>query len=169
MDALYERRPSAWVEPRSDWGPGAVELVEIPSGRETNDNIVAFWRPAQNLPVGHGAHFVYHIDWMAEPKQPKGLGKTVATRSGASLDGKRRLFQIDFVGAGDNVEGMRLDLGASAGRISNILLLPNDPIHGVRASFELDPSGADLIELRLRVMRDNHPVTETWLYRWTAS
>jgi glucans biosynthesis protein len=64
---------------------------------------------------------------------------------------------------------MRLDLGASAGRISNILLLPNDPIHGVRASFELDPSGADLIELRLRVMRDNHPVTETWLYRWTAS
>ncbi|MDB6082618.1 MAG: periplasmic glucan biosynthesis protein MdoG, partial [Gammaproteobacteria bacterium] len=24
----YERRPSAWVEPRGDWGPGAVELVE---------------------------------------------------------------------------------------------------------------------------------------------
>jgi glucans biosynthesis protein len=33
----YERRPSAWVEPKGDWGPGAVELVEIPSGRETND------------------------------------------------------------------------------------------------------------------------------------
>ena len=27
----------------------AVELVEIPSGRESNDNIVAFWRPAQGL------------------------------------------------------------------------------------------------------------------------
>ena len=29
----YERRPSAWVTPKGDWGPGAVELVEIPSGR----------------------------------------------------------------------------------------------------------------------------------------
>jgi len=169
LDALYERRPSAWIEPRSDWGPGAVELVEIPSGRETNDNIVAFWRPAQLLPAGRSAHFAYHIDWTAEPKLAKGLGKTVATRSGASLDGKRRVYEIDFVGAGEKVEGMRLDLGASAGKISSVLLLPNASIHGLRASFELDPNGADLIELRLRVMRDNHPVTETWLYRWTAS
>ncbi len=47
FENLYERRPSAWVEPKGDWGAGAVELVEIPSGRESNDNIVAFWRPAQ--------------------------------------------------------------------------------------------------------------------------
>jgi glucans biosynthesis protein len=39
----------------------------------------------------------------------------------------------------------------------------------VRASFEIDPNGADLIEMRLRVMRGNKPITETWLYRWTAS
>ncbi|HKN09524.1 MAG TPA: glucan biosynthesis protein, partial [Pseudomonadota bacterium] len=41
LDNLYERRPSAWIEPKGDWGAGAVELVEIPSGRESNDNIVA--------------------------------------------------------------------------------------------------------------------------------
>jgi len=42
-------------------------------------------------------------------------------------------------------------------------------MHGLRASFEIDPNNADLIELRLRIMRADQPVSETWLYRWTAS
>jgi glucans biosynthesis protein len=165
----YERRPSAWVEPQGDWGPGGVELVEIPSGRESNDNIVAFWRPAQGLKAGTPAHFEYRITWLAEPAMPKGLGKVVATRSGASLDGKRRVFVLDFVGAGEKIDGMRLDLATSSGRISNAALVSNGAIHGLRASFEVDPTNADLIELRLRIMHGNQPVTETWLYRWTAA
>jgi glucans biosynthesis protein len=169
FDAQYERRPSAWVEPKGEWGAGTVELVEIPSGRESNDNIVAFWRPTQPLAQGHPAHFAYRIVWCAEPQQPQGLGKTVATRSGASLDGKRRVFLLDFVGAGEKVDGLRLDLSASAGRISNATLMSNGALHGLRASFEIDPRDADLIEMRLRIMRGDHPVTETWLYRWTSS
>jgi len=169
LDAQYERRPSAWIEPRSEWGAGSVELVEIPSGRETNDNIVAFFRPAATLSPGRPVHFAYHMGWLAMPKLPEGMGMTIATRSGANIDGRRRVFQVDFVGAGERTDGLRVDLGSSAGRISNVMLLPNPGIHGFRASFELDPNGADLIELRLRVLRDNRPLTETWLYRWTAS
>ncbi len=168
FDAQYERRPSTWVEPKGEWGAGGVELVEIPSGRETNDNIVAFWRPVQSLTPGHPAHFAYRIVWSAEPALPKSLGKTVATRSGASLDGKRRVFLLDFIGAGEKVDGLHLDLGASAGRISNATLMSNGAMHGLRASFELDPRDADLIELRLRIMRGDRPVSETWLYRWTS-
>jgi glucans biosynthesis protein len=169
FDAQYERRPSAWIEPQGDWGPGSVELVEIPSGRESNDNIVAFWRPSQPLAPGHPAHFAYRIIWCAEPATPKSMGKAVATRSGASVDGKRRVFLLDFVGAGEKVDGLRLDLGASAGRISNASLMSNGVLHGLRASFEIDPRDADLIEMRLRIMRGDQPVTETWLYRWTSS
>jgi glucans biosynthesis protein len=165
----YERRPSAWIEPKGDWGPGAVELVEIPSGRESNDNIVAFWRPAHGLTANHPAHYEYRITWLAEPALPKNLGKIVATRSGASLDGRRRVFLLDVVGAGERIDGLRLDLAASTGRISNATLMSNASIHGLRASFEIDPNNADLIELRLRVMRGDKPVTETWLYRWTAT
>jgi len=168
FDAQYERRPSAWVEPQGEWGAGSVELVEIPSGRETNDNIVAFWRPTQSLTQGHPAHFAYRIIWNAEPALPKSLGKTVASRSGASLDGKRRVFLLDFVGAGEKVDGLRLDLNASAGRISNATLMSNGALHGLRASFEIDPRDSELIELRLRIMRGDRPVTETWLYRWTS-
>lgn len=169
FDSQYERRPSSWVTPKSDWGAGAVELVEIPSGRETNDNIVAFWRPSQALSPAHPVHYAYQLDWLAEPELPKGMGMTVATRSGASLDGKHRVFILDFVGAGEKVDGLRLDLSSSAGRISNATLVPNNALHGLRASFELDPNDAPLIELRLRIMRADAPVTETWLYRWTAS
>ena len=70
-------------------------------------------------PAGHPAEFAYRITWLAEPALPKGLGTVVATRSGASLDGKRRVFILDFVGAGEKTDGLRLDLGASAGKISN--------------------------------------------------
>ena len=169
FDAQYERRPSAWIEPQGEWGAGALELVEIPSGRETNDNIVAFWRTAQSLAAAHPAHFAYRITWNAEPAQPKSLGKAVATRSGASIDGKRRVFLLDFVGAGERVDGLRLDVSSSAGRISNATLMSNSALQGLRASFEIDPRDAELIELRLRVMRGDRPVTETWLYRWTSS
>jgi periplasmic glucans biosynthesis protein len=168
FDNLYERRPSAWIEPKGDWGAGAVELVEIPSGRETNDNIVAFWRPALGLAAGHPAQFAYRLTWLPLPPLPKSMGEVVATRSGASLDGKRRVFILDIVGAGEKTDGLRIDLGASAGRISNPALMANSALHGLRASFELDPNDAELIEMRLRIMRGDHPITETWLYRWTS-
>ncbi|HLN49213.1 MAG TPA: glucan biosynthesis protein G [Steroidobacteraceae bacterium] len=168
FENLYELRPSAWVEPKSEWGAGAVELIEIPSGRESNDNIVAFWRPAQSLAPGHLAKFAYRVTWLAEPALPKGLGMVVATRSGASLDGKRRVFVLDFIGAGEKTDDLRLDLGASAGKLSNAALVSNGTMHGLRASFEIDPKGAELIELRLRIMRADQPVSETWLYRWSA-
>jgi glucans biosynthesis protein len=165
----YERRPSTWIEPKGEWGPGAVELVEIPSGRETNDNIVAFWRPTDGLMPNRPAHFEYRISWLAEPAMPKGMGRVAATRAGASVDGKRRVFILDFVGAGEKIDGLRLDLAASTGKISNATLIPNRSMHGLRASFEIDPNDADIIELRMRILRGDKPVTETWLYRWTAT
>jgi glucans biosynthesis protein len=76
---------------------------------------------------------------------------------------------LDFVGAGEKIDGLRLDVAASTGKISNATLTSNGELHGLRASFEIDPNDADLIELRMRVLRGDAPVTETWLYRWTAS
>jgi len=40
LEAKYHRRPSLWVEPLSGWPPGAVDLIEIPTPSEFNDNIV---------------------------------------------------------------------------------------------------------------------------------
>ena len=49
LEAHYEQRPSAWVEPVGDWGAGSVVLIEMPSDIETNDNIVAFWEPKDGI------------------------------------------------------------------------------------------------------------------------
>ena len=49
----YQMRPSAWVVPGKNWGKGRVELVEIPTNGEKNDNIVAFWVPAAVLKPGN--------------------------------------------------------------------------------------------------------------------
>ncbi len=169
FEAKYELRPSAWIEPTSDWGKGSVDLVEIPTENETNDNIVTFWRPHYTLQAGKPWHASYRIRWNATPRITPAMGRATATRTGPTFDGKRRIFVVDFAGAGRTIEGLKLDVGTSTGKLSNLVLQPNPLTKGVRASFELDPSGANLAELRLRLLRANRPITETWLYRWTAS
>ena len=62
-EAKYERRPSVWIEPQGDWGAGAVELVEIPTDREINDNIVAYWRPKKDVPKGGPWRVSYRMRW----------------------------------------------------------------------------------------------------------
>ena len=56
LDLAYELRPSYWIEPREGWGEGQVGLVELPTGDETNDNIVAAWAPKETVdgrPLDH--------------------------------------------------------------------------------------------------------------------
>jgi periplasmic glucans biosynthesis protein len=62
-EAHYHDRPSAIVRPRGDWGRGAVMLVEIPTGTEFMDNIVAFWRPEAALEAGGEYRFDYRLSW----------------------------------------------------------------------------------------------------------
>ena len=39
-DQNFERRPSLWIEPIGEWGPGLVQLIEIPTDNEINDNVL---------------------------------------------------------------------------------------------------------------------------------
>ncbi len=61
IESRYDNRPCAWVEPVGDWGEGAVMLVEIPSDKEVNDNIVAFWRPKAKLQAGVAYNYAYKL------------------------------------------------------------------------------------------------------------
>ena len=168
LEAQYEKRPSTWIEPRSNWGEGSVQLIEIPTDRETNDNIVAFWRPRQPIPAGKPWSISYRLRWNQLPKLVPELGRAMSTRTGPSWDGKRKLFVVEFQGVGTSTEGLRIDVGTSSGKLFNLLLQPNPRMGSVRASFELTPE-SEVSELRLRLMRGDKPATETWLYRWTAT
>ena len=63
LDDNYDKRPSAWIEPEGDWGKGSVDLVEIPTADETNDNLVAFWSPAELPEVGKPLDVAYRLHW----------------------------------------------------------------------------------------------------------
>lgn len=109
LDDRYDKRPSAWIEPKGDWGKGTVDLVEIPTADETNDNIVAFWKP-ETLPApGEPISFDYRLHWTMDEKaiHSPDLGWVKQTLRSAGdirqsnlirqLDGSVA-FQIDFVG-----------------------------------------------------------------------
>lgn len=169
LEAQYEKRPSAWIEPTSDWGAGSLQLIEIPSNREINDNIVALWKPRDPIPAGKPWHAAYRMRWLPHPRAATPIGRVSGTRTGPSFDGKRRLFVVDFDGMGKSIEGLSIDVGASRGKVSNPVLHRFPALRSIRASFELTPGDADVAELRLRLLRGDRPATETWLYRWTAS
>ena len=79
LDLAYELRPSYWIEPHEGWGEGRVELVELPTSDETNDNIVVAWAPKQGLDVGKPLVFGYRITAMAMDQSLTPAGRTVAT------------------------------------------------------------------------------------------
>jgi glucans biosynthesis protein len=101
-EARYELRPSAWVEPTSDWGPGRVELVQINTPDETNDNIVAYWVPEQQPAPGEPLDFSYRLHWQSGrvAQQPPGAG-VVQSRVGRGyreLADDEQQFIVDFTG-----------------------------------------------------------------------
>jgi len=179
LEAKYELRPSTWVQPQQGWGEGQIELVEIPTDREFNDNIVAYWRPAKPLRRGESLSYSYWLRW-GRPALNNALARVKETNGGLTLDQTKRLFVIDFTTPLDvTAPGRRklasyfpdevtAEVWASAGTVGNVVGYPNRATGGYRVSFELDVDGVDLAELRLVLLRGEQAVSETWLYRWTG-
>jgi glucans biosynthesis protein len=166
-EAQYDRRPSLWIEPSAEWGPGHVELVEIPSQREMNDNIVAYWQPRTPIPAGGSGEFSYRVRFTAEPLDAA-LARVVATRVGHSINNEgQRSFVIDFKGEGDIPDGLVPEVWSSAGEV----FAPRGQVvaqnGAYRVAFELDPNREDIIEMRVVVYSNGKPWGETWLYRWS--
>jgi glucans biosynthesis protein len=168
-EARYHDRPSARVVPTGDWGPGAVMLVEIPTGDEFSDNIVAFWRPSRPMAPGVEYRFAYRLSWTRTPPLHEDRLPLPRSRSGREHDrpGTRR-FVVDFAGAGT---GLVPDLSATDGAVLSgtaIFALPEG--RGTRVTFLLAPEARDSVDLRL-VLRDDGGTQRSpvWLYRWTRA
>lgn len=178
LESAYERRPSVWVEPDGDWGKGAVELVEIPSDEEVNDNIVAYWRPDAVPNADDRMDLAYTLTArLVEPVRPP-LGRTVRTLIGsAAIPGSEhsppaemRRFVVDFEGgdlpflsAGEPVEAR---LANSAGEVSEVTARKIPDTGGWRVSFRLLPKGGDTADLSLFLEHRGRRVSETWKYLW---
>jgi glucans biosynthesis protein len=165
----FERRPSLWIEPIGEWGPGAVQLIEIPSDSEINDNILAYWRPRTPMAAGSEVAFAYRQFWCWTPPERPALATVSTTRSGRGTGGRRRRFLVEFTGdtLGAPIADLRAGLTSGPGTISAVRLWPAPERKTVRVAFELDPGTENACELRLVLQAGGKPLSETWLYRWT--
>jgi glucans biosynthesis protein len=101
-EARYELRPSAWVEPTGSWGAGRVELVQINTPNETNDNVVAYWVPERLPPPGQPLDFAYRVRWQGARimQEPPGAWVTQSRvgRGYRELAADEQQFIVDFMG-----------------------------------------------------------------------
>jgi periplasmic glucans biosynthesis protein len=173
LEANYERRPSAWVQPKEAWGNGHVHLVEIPSEEEIHDNIVAYWRPLEPYRKDETYAFGYRLSWPDDLTLPPDRAIVRKTFSGATNGAERKSgairYVVDF--SGPNLARMRetptAALSASAGKVSPpaVQLIPLT--RGIRVDFLLKPEDAELIELRLELKNGDKTISDVWLTRWT--
>jgi len=177
-NVFYDRRPSVWIEPKGDWGKGAIQLIEIPTDDEIHDNIVVAWVPEKPAVPGAEFDFSYRLHWLADEPYPTPLARCVATRLGnGGQPGKPRpkgvrKFMVEFLGGpleklpfGVKPEPV---LWASRGTFSYIFTeAVFDGVTGHwRAQFDLTVEGPDPVEMRLFLKNGDAVLSENWLYQY---
>ncbi|MEC8350668.1 MAG: glucan biosynthesis protein G [Pseudomonadota bacterium] len=177
-EAHYHNRPSMWIEPEGNWGKGRVELVEIPTDTETNDNIVSYWVPEQPMKAGDNLSFSYKLSTFNATLATQDKASVLRTRIGsAALPGEdnpppksHRQFTVDFSGETINQLSanfaMQADLTLSAGQISDktVQQLPNN--QGWRVAFKVAPEGDKPVDMRLSLKLRDKEISEVWSYVW---
>lgn len=182
LDDRYEKRPSLWIEPQGDWGKGSVQLVEIPTGDETNDNIVAFWVPDQQPNPGEPLNVDYRMTWTIKEanthKTPLAWVQQTR-RSREEVKGPDLIrrwdgsiaYIIDFVGP--SLKELPADKQVQAqfwadanAEVMEVNVRPNEVTQGRRLTVRVkvkDP--AKPVEMRASLTDGQTPLTETWTYR----
>jgi periplasmic glucans biosynthesis protein len=172
LEAKYQRRPSAWITPVGIWGKGTVELVEIPTEGEVDDNIVAFWVPAKPIKAGSSHTFEYTLEFADDPGLDSLLGRVVHTGIGPGKDREsgQRLFVIDFAGGElgllPDSTSLTAEVSSSVGALGPSVVERNPFIDGYRVFFQFSPGDEELAELRCVLRAGDSAVSETWTFQW---
>jgi periplasmic glucans biosynthesis protein len=181
LDLAYEMRPSYFVEPRGNWGEGRVELVELPTGHEANDNIVAYFVPKDPLEPKKPYTYAYRLSASLDSVQFSPNGRTLSTYQTSAralgspeppIPGSRR-FIIDFTG-GDlayylaDPELVEVVPSVSQGTIVRSFLVPNPHTKGFRAVIDIQLEPGQSADLRAFLRTGARALTETWTFPWRA-
>ncbi|WEX10090.1 glucan biosynthesis protein [Chelativorans sp. AA-79] len=178
-EANYQRRPSLLVEPLGDWGKGHINLVEIPTELEVNDNIVAFWMPEGDVKAGQELEYRYRLTWGSIEEATGQLARVSALRtgiggtSGVENPEDLRKFVIDFEG---EVLG---NLSADSHVEASISVTRAEIVHSAvsrieangawRLVVDLIPEGDAPVEMSGFLSLDGQRLSETWAYQWRRS
>jgi glucans biosynthesis protein len=171
LDDNYQKRPSAWIEPKGDWGKGTVDLVEIPTADETNDNIVAFWSPETLPEPGKPFEYDYRLHWTIQEAQFQAQDLASVTQTLRSTGDVKQsnlirqpdgsvAFIVDFAGANlaalpeDAAVRSQVSVGDNAEVVENNLRY-NPESKGWRLTLRLKVKEANKsTEMRAALVRD---------------
>ncbi len=183
LEARYEKRPSLWITPQNNWGKGHVELIEIPSDSEINDNIVAYWVP--EIEEGTSLHpltFTYTMEWLTPDVDKERIARASHTRLVKEKEEGAYRFIIDFEGKELNEipadTGLASDLNVEGdATLVERQLLKNIVTGGWRLSFKISvpvekiksvvPDRKPVVKLSAFLKKGENiptPLTEIWTY-----
>jgi len=186
LDDRYDKRPSGWVEPQGDWGKGRVELVEIPTADETNDNIVAFWSPESLPEPGKEMNFNYRLHFTRDEGQlhsPETAYVKSTLRSTGDVKQSNLVrqpdgtiaFLVDFVGpdmsklAANTPVAPQVSVGAN-GEVVEQSVRYNAVTKGWRLTLRLRvKDNKQATEMRAALVNGDKTLTETWSYQLPAN
>lgn len=169
---FYDRRPSLWVEPRGDWGAGAVMLYEMPTDGETLDNIAMFWCGDEPAKAGGSRDVAYRLTWTSNDPSADAAARCVDLFEGpagipgaAAIEGGRK-FVFDFVGPG--LAGLDRSSGVEAATnlpAEALISAHAYPVVGQenrwRAMLDVRPGATAQKEFRLYLKRGDAALSET--------
>ena len=171
---LYNLVPSVWVEPHGNWGEGDLHLVELSTGYEGLDNIVAFWDPKNKPAPLQPFRFGYTLHFTRETDMKLSENKVVSTRVGPDAQFGARQFVIDFDGpkfdAIPEDKPPQAIANCSAGAaIVDCFVLRNTYQGTWRVILKMKPKDGsrEAIDLRCTLQQGTNVVGETWTYQWS--
>ena len=172
----YQKVPSIWVEPLERWGDGDLHLVELSTGYEGLDNIVAFWDPKNKPAPLTPFRFRYRLRWESGAADLK-LSEDHAISTRVGLDAhfaNARQFVIDF--AGPELDAVPEDQPPSAiancstnAAIVDKWVTRNPFLKTWRVILKMQPKpgNVDPVDLRCTLQRGTNILSETWTYQWS--
>jgi periplasmic glucans biosynthesis protein len=171
LEARYDMRPSAWVDPLNDWGPGRVDLLQYHTPNETHDNIGAWWFPDRLPAPGEAVEYAWRVTvsdrqpmppqaWVAQSRRGHGY------REAAFPEGHTQ-YHVDF--AGPALDGLREDdvqavaSGDANMRDLRVIAHPNIVLGGWRVTLDFQRiDRKQPVELRLFLRSGSRTLSETW-------
>jgi periplasmic glucans biosynthesis protein len=175
-EAGYERRPSLLVEPLGEWGRGAINLVEIPTELEVNDNIVAYWIPEGEIKAGQELEYRYRLTWGAIEEPSDTVARAVALRTGvggtSGVENTKdlRKFVVDF--AGERIGNLPAETNVEAHVSVSRAEIVHTGVSRVGANdawrlvVDLIPESDAPVELSAYLTLGGERLSEIFAYQW---
>jgi len=155
------------MTPESDFGPGFVRLLELPSSDEYSDNIVAGWQPS-NLPEpGKSLQFSYQLKWRGDDpntNQFRVLSTTVRPSPGSN----ETRFAVEYgkPESGETIPVAELRpyiLAGQGAQVKDVQFTPTD--RGWLVGFTIfDPDYSKPLDISCVILRHDTFCSEKWQY-----